>query len=141
MNVLPLGGCGCKKIAQRGTILGCWFLPVFLNWVPSFTESFLVSVPILRDDGRNPFGMRQRQSKSNRCAVIKDIDRVTIEANSVCEAVDNLGQVLESVNKGFVVGGVGKTEAQKIWRYYAVAIRERRNEIPEHVRRRWEAMK
>jgi hypothetical protein len=92
------------------------------------TQTFLIGVPVLRDDRADPLGMRQCEPKPDRSSVIEDVDRVSINTDGLCESVDDLGQILKAVAEFFAVGRVGKAEARN-GRHQRVAVSQGWNEI------------
>src|SRR5262249_14439171 len=74
VRVLPLGRRRLEEFTQGRAIFCAWFFPILLDGVPTFAQPFCVSVAVLRDDGRDSFGMRQGKPQSDRCAVVENVD-------------------------------------------------------------------
>src|SRR5215472_8996102 len=129
MDVLPFGGFRVQVFAQGCTVLRGWLLPVFLDRIPTLAQTFFISVAVLRNDGSDPLGMRQGEPKTDRSSIIEDVDRVSIDADGLCEPVDDLGQILKAVAEPFAVRGVGEAKPRKIGRYEMVAVSQSWNEI------------
>src|SRR5215472_5405333 len=134
MDVLPFGGFWLQEFAQGSAVLRSWLLPVFLDRIPALAQTFFISVAVLRNDGSYPLGMRQREPKADRSSIIEDIDRVSIDADGLCEPVDDLGQILKAVAEHFAVRRVGKAKTWKIGCHQVVAVSQGCNEIAKHVR-------
>ena len=84
--------------------------------------------------------MRQSQPKPHGRAVVEDVNRVAFETDSLCEGVDDLGQVLKRVAEPFAVRCIREAESREVGRNHVIAVRQGRNEGAEHVRRRREAV-
>ena len=106
----------------------------------SLGSGLLIGVAVLRDDGRDPLGMRQRQAEPHGRAVIEDVNRVAFEADSLCEGVDDLGQVLKRVAEPLAVGCIREAESREVGCDHMVTLGQGRNEVTEHVRRCREAV-
>src|SRR4029079_3367769 len=57
LRVLPFAGVWRQERSQRVPMLSRRMRPVPLNRIPVRAETFLVRIPILSHDGRNPIGM------------------------------------------------------------------------------------
>src|SRR2546425_7630785 len=90
----------------------------------SLGSGLLIGVAVLRDDGRDPLGMRQRQAEPHGRAVIEDVNRVAFEADSLCEAVDDSGQVLKRIAEPFAVRRLRESEARQVGCDHTVAVRQ-----------------
>src|SRR5215467_16008188 len=140
MEVLPLGGFRLEELAHGFAVLRGWLLPVLLDRIPTLAQTFFISVAVLRNDGSDPLGMRQREPKPDRSSIVEDVDRVSINTDGLCEPVGDLGQVLKAVAERFAIRGVRKAKARKVGRHQMVAVSQGWNEIAKHVRRRRKAV-
>ena len=50
--------------------------PVGLDRIPELLESLLIGVAVLHDKRRDALGMPERQTKTDRCAIILHVQRV-----------------------------------------------------------------
>ncbi len=87
MHVLELRRLGLEEVAQRGSVCFRRLFPIFLDGVPALAQAFFIGIAILRNDGLDPLGMGERQTKSDRRTVIEDIDGVALEPDSLSETV------------------------------------------------------
>jgi len=66
----------------------------------SHTETLLVGVPVLRNDGGNALRMTDGESEACWCTVVKDVYRKLTEAYDLGEA--HVGNVVERVSEVFL---------------------------------------
>ena len=109
--------------------------PIGLDRIPERLEPFLIGVAVLHDEGGDALGMLEREPVADRRAVIHEIDRIVLDAELRQQAVDDVGVVAERVGERLVIGRGALAEARIVRRDDMVAIRERRDQIAEHVRR------
>ena len=109
--------------------------PIGLDRIPERLEPFLVGVAVLDDQRRDAIGMLERQPVADRRAVIHDVHRIAVDAELRQKTVDDVGVMGERVGERLVVGRGAFAEAWIVGRDDVVAIRERRDQIAEHVRR------
>src|SRR5678815_5009779 len=131
MDILPLRCFWLEEFPQRISIRNIRLFPVFLNWIPSLAQAFLIRVAVLRDDGGDSLRVGQREAESNRGAVVEDIDCVPVKAELLSEAVDHRSQILECVAKLLRLGRIGKSKARKVRGHYVKAIPQNRNQVAE----------
>ena len=75
-----------------------------------------------------------------RRAIVEDIDCKALQADHLCEAVDDGGDVIECVFEFAPRWHVRPAEAGQVGRDDVEAIGQKRDQIPEHVARAWDAM-
>src|SRR5215470_15165385 len=83
VQVLPRGGLGLEKVAERRPVLGRGLLPVALDRVPALAEPLLIRVAVLRDDRGDPLRMTRRETEPNRRAIVEDVDAAEIVIEAV----------------------------------------------------------
>src|SRR5262249_26240472 len=123
-----------EEFAQRVAILGRRLPPISLDRVPALTKALLISVAVLRNDRSDLLRMRQRQAETYRGAVIEHIQGITLQVERLCEAVDDLRQVLECVQESLPARRVRKAKARKIGCDRMKPVGQQGNEIAKHVR-------
>ena len=79
--------------------------------------------------------------QAGRRAIVEDVDRKALQADHFGEAVDDAGDVVEGVGEVAPRRHVGLAEARQVGRHDVEAIRQLRDQIPEHVARARETMK
>src|SRR5689334_3216252 len=84
--------------------------------------------------------MPQGEPVANWGSIIHDVERKFIQPDHGCKLVDHIGEVLERVLEALVIRHAALAEPGIIGRDQMELIRETRNQIPEHVRRGWEAV-
>jgi hypothetical protein len=77
--------------------------------------------------------MLQRDAKTRRRAIVKDVDCEVLEADHLGEAINNVGDVIERVGECVARRHVGLSEAGQIGSYDPKAIGEKRDNIPKHM--------
>jgi hypothetical protein len=75
----------------------------------------------------------RRQPETCRRAVIEHIDRKAIEADDFREPVDDPRDMVECVSKRAAIRHIGLTKPGKIGRDEVKPIREKRDEVAEHM--------
>src|SRR5215469_4491913 len=90
MDVLPLGRFRLQKIAQGRAVRLARLLPVSLDRVPTFAQTLLIRIAVLRDDSRDTLRVSQGEPEPHGRSVIEHINRVALEANRLNKAVDDL---------------------------------------------------
>jgi hypothetical protein len=84
--------------------------------------------------------MLQRDAKTGRRAIVKDVDCEVLEPDHLGEAINHLGDVIERVGECVPRRHVGLAEAGQIGSHDAKAIGEKRDDVPKHVTRTREAV-
>src|SRR5260370_893291 len=84
------GGAGCHGGGPP---------PIGLPRLPSCAEALLVGVAVLRDNRANAFRMLQGQPQAYGRAIVEDIECIAGEPVRVDEAVDHLGEMVETIVK------------------------------------------
>src|SRR5580765_2445214 len=69
---------------------------------PERPQAFVVRYRVLDDQGLNALGMRERQSKADRPAVVLEIQHIAFKAKSLDESIRHLRRVVEG--KGEALG-------------------------------------
>ena len=109
--------------------------PVGLDRIPELAESLLIRVAVLYDQCRDALRMPERQTVTDRCAVVLHVQRVAIDTELIQETVHQLGEAGEAVLELVTVRRGAVTERWIVGRDHPVAVSERRNQVAEHVRR------
>lgn len=78
--------------------------------------------------------MLEGQPIANRRTVIHHVHRVTVRPQLGEQAVDEIGVVRERVGERPVIGRIAAAETRIIGCDDAVAVREERDQVAEHVR-------
>src|SRR5262249_4797775 len=97
MRVLPLGRFGLEELTQCRTVCFVWRFPVLLNWVPAFTQSFLVGIAVLRNDCGDPVRVLQCKTETYGSSVVENVQCKVAEANLLDESANGLCQLLKGV--------------------------------------------
>src|SRR5262245_52393249 len=98
MRVLPTGALEVQQGVTEGfTILRCRLRPIAPNRIPCITETFLIRVSILRDDRRDSLRVANCKPKAHGCPVVKNIKRVTHQADRLSIGFDNLREVVKGI--------------------------------------------
>ena len=79
--------------------------------------------------------MPERQTVTDRCAVVLHIQRVALDTELIQQAVHQLGEAREAVRELVTVRRAAMTERRIVGRDHLVAMSEHRNQVAEHVRR------
>src|SRR5262249_1997752 len=95
--------------------------------------SFDVRIAVLRNDRSDTLRMLQRDPQADGSPVIKDIDREAFQSDHVGEAINRARQIIKGVFEILARKQVGTPEAGQIWRYKMKPIREKRDQIAEHM--------
>src|SRR5215813_11675925 len=133
VRVLPVGRLGREEDAERLSVRLRRILPVGPNRRPAVTETLLVGVAVLRNDGGYPLRMADGEPETCWRAVVEDVHRKLIEAYDLGEAVDHAGNVLECVSEFFSRRHVGLAEPRKVRRDHKKFVGEQRDQITKHV--------
>src|SRR5262245_46750644 len=139
MRVLPHRRLRREEGAERLSVGLRRVLPVGSDRSPAITETLLVGVAVLRNDGGNPLRMTDGEPEACWRTVVKDVHRKLIEAYDLGEAVDHAGNVVERVSEVFSRWHVGLTETRKVRRDHKKSVGEQRDQITKHVARAREA--
>ena len=78
--------------------------------------------------------MLGRQAKAYGCAVVHQVEAVAIDAELIDERLDERGQVVEAIVEFIQRRLLAVAEARVIRGHYVVFVRQRRDQIAEHVR-------
>lgn len=140
-QVLPLGGIERKKAAQRVSVLLRAICPECFDRIPESPESLIVPISILDDQRLNPIRAPHCNSVPDGGAVVHQVKTVCRYVELVDQSLDDLGKVIEGVFEVLDGRHVALPETGIIGRYHVLLVRERRNEFPEHVRRRRKTVK
>jgi hypothetical protein len=97
-------------------------------------EAFGVRVSVLRDDRGDPIGVAQRQSPTDRCAVVLHVHGVPLDAELGEQAGSDAGQGVEGVVELVHRRHGAVAEADVVGGDDPVPVGQRRDEVPEHVR-------
>lgn len=84
--------------------------------------------------------MLERDAKTRRSAVIKNIDRERLQSDDFGEAIYDSCNVVECVGERFARWHIGLTETDEVRRNDMEAVCKQWNEIAEHVAGGWEAV-
>src|SRR5438105_2553845 len=112
VGVLPTRGISLEEGSQGSAIVRRWHLPVALDGIPALAEALQVGVAVLGDQRGHALGVRQGQAEADRCAVVKDVQSVAIQANRLDEALDDVCQVVKGIGEFLARGRVRKSEAR-----------------------------
>src|SRR5262249_20400613 len=140
VRVLPVGRLGREEGAERHSVRLRRILPVGPNRSPAVTETLLVGVAVLRNDGGYPLRMADGEPETCWRAVVEDVHRKLIEAYDLGEAVDHAGNVVECVSEFFSRRHVGLAEPRKVRRDHKESVCEQRDQVTKHVACGWEAV-
>ena len=135
VDILELRRFRRDEEGERGAMRFGSVGPISLDRVPESLEPFLIGVAVLHDQCGHPIGMLERQPVSDRRAVIHEVDCVGADAKLRQKTVDDVGVMGERVGERLVVGRGAFAKSWIVGRNDVVAIRERRDQIAEHVRR------
>src|SRR5262245_34774823 len=135
VGVLPDRCLGRKKGAEGCAVCFGRVLPVCADRSPAVTETLLVGVAVLRNDGCYPLRMANGEPEACWRAVVEDVHRKLIEAYDFGEALDHAGNVVECVSEFFSRRHVGLPEPRKVRRNHKKSVGEQRDQITEHVAR------
>ena len=109
--------------------------PIGLDRIPERLEPLLIGVAVLHDEGGDAVGMLERKPIADWRAVIHEIDRIVLDAELRQQAVDDVGIMAERVGESLVIRRGALAEAGIVWRDDMEAIRERRDQVAEHMGR------
>src|SRR5262249_36745886 len=96
-------------------------------------EALLICVAILGYDRRDSPRMCESHAKTYWCAVIKNVERVTQQADFRSKPSDHTGEIIKRVFELRAVRCIRKPEARQIRRDHMIAVGEPGNEVPKHV--------
>ena len=108
LQVLKLRRTGLEKSAKIVSVFIGWILPVGLDGIPAITQPFLVGIAILGDQPGQTLRAGDSQTKTDRRAVVKNVERIAGQVQRVCKALDDFCQVVEGVAKRFCWRSVGE---------------------------------
>src|SRR6266540_1896773 len=108
--------------------------------VPAVAQPLFIGVAILRDNRGDAVRMFCGDPEAYRRAIVEDIDCEALQADYFSEAVDDGGDVIECVLEFAPRRHVRLAEARQVGRDDVETIGQKRDQIPEHVARAWEAM-
>jgi len=100
----------------------------------------LVGDGVLDDHGAHPLGMGERQTEPDRAAVVLQVETVSRDPLLLQESVDDLGEVIERVVKRARRRRVAPPEPGIIRRDEIEPVRQARDQVAEHHRRRGESV-
>jgi hypothetical protein len=103
MRVLPDGRLGLEECAQGLAVGGRGILPIGPDRGPTLTQPLLIGIAVLGDDRGDPVGVLHREPEAGRCAVVKDIDSITVEPDDFGEPIDDTSKIIEGVRKLAVI--------------------------------------
>src|SRR5271166_4136150 len=133
-DVLPAGGLQGEELPYRG--LGPGGRPglVVPHGLPeALNEASVVAVAVLADDRRDGGRVGKREPPPDGGTVVLHVHRIRVDSLVTQQASRQRGERVEGVVELFDGGRVRKPETQMIRRYHVVAVRQRRNQLPEHV--------
>jgi len=119
-----------EKGAQVVAVFRGGLLPIRADGIPSLAQTFRIGIAVLRDQRDHPFRTRRGKAVTDGRAVIKNVESVAREIESVGEAGDYLGEVIEGIAKGFGLGRIGEAEAWQVGSDDAVLVRKPIDEAP-----------
>src|SRR5262245_56724358 len=140
MRVLPAGRLRREEGAQRLSVRLRRVLPVGPDRGPAVTETLLVGVAVLGNDGGYPLRVADSEPEARWCAVVKDVHRKPVEADDLGKSVDHVGDVVERVFEFFPRRHVGLTEPGKVRGDHMKSVGEQRDQVAKHVARTREAV-
>nr|GEU28643.1 serine racemase [Tanacetum cinerariifolium] len=141
LQVLPLGGGQFHQGLEPGGIGRALVGPVGLDRFPErIVEPLVVGIAVLDHDGSDALGMGGGQAVADGRAVILHVQRVTVDAQRGREPVDGVRQVVEAVGVAVHRRHIALAVAGVVGRDHVVAVRQQRDQVAEHLRRRGEAV-
>jgi hypothetical protein len=138
--ILPVGCLWCEERAERFPVCLRGVLPIGPDGTPAITEALLVGVTVLRYDGGDPFRVADGEPETSRCAIIKHIHRKPVESDDLGKSIDHGGDIVERVSEFFLRRHIGLAESRKVRCGNMKPVREKRDQIAEHVARAWESV-
>lgn len=81
VDILPYGRFWCEKLAESGPVFCIRLFPVFLDRVPSFTQTGLIGIAILRNDRGDLVRVSEGEPETYGCAIVEDVNREPVEAD------------------------------------------------------------
>src|SRR5262245_39049393 len=141
VGVLPPRRLGAQEGPERLPVSLRWQFPIGSNGVPAVAQPLLIGVTVLRDDRSDALRVALREPEADRRAVVEHIDREAIESDDLGEAVDDNGDVVESVSEIISRWHGRLAETRQIGRDDVETIGQEGDEAPEHVARAGKAVK
>src|SRR6266511_3020809 len=140
MGILPTRRLGSEEGAKSVAVGLRRLLPIGADRVPAVAQPLFIGVAILRDNRGVAVRMFGGGPEAYRRAIVEDIDCEALQADYFSEAVDDGGDVIECVLEFAPRRHVRLAEARQVGRDDVETIGQKRDQIPEHVARAWEAM-
>src|SRR6516225_5698655 len=106
VRVLELRCTSLQEGAQIIAVLLSRILPVRANRIPALAQTFLIRIAVLRDQRGDTLGPRHCQAEAHRRAVVEDIDRIAIQADSIRERLNDFGKMVKRVTETLCIGGI-----------------------------------
>jgi hypothetical protein len=135
VGVLEFCGLGSDQDVQSLAVGLRMVGPIGLDRVPELFQPFLIGVAVLHDESGDAFGMLEGQSPAHRCPVIHHVHREARDADLIEEAVDELSEAIEGIGELRTVRHVALAVAGIVRSDHMIAVRERGDQVAEHVRR------
>jgi hypothetical protein len=107
--------------------------PILLDWTPELFQPFVIGVAVLHDQAGDAFRVFQCQPPTHGRAVIHHIHRVAGDTELIEQTADEFAETVERVFERRAVRHVALTIAGVIGGNHAIAVRQRRDQVPEHV--------
>ena len=85
--------------------------------------------------------MRHGEAKPRGGAIVKDIQRIALQAQRLSKLPDRLRQCVEAVHIFALVWNFREPKSREVWGDYSITIRQPRNELSVLKRRRGKSMK
>ena len=120
-------------ILMRQIVRRHGFLPRTIHVDRGPEKAFFVSIAILADDGGDLLRVGHRQAPADRCAVVEHVDRIAIQALFDREGIDDGSHFVERVVECDALFDRRLPEARQVGGDHAVALRQDRDQVPEHV--------
>src|ERR1700730_10226367 len=110
-----------------------WIHPIGFNRIPKLLQTLFVRVPVLDNEGFDPFGMFQRDAVSHGRAVIHDVHRIVISTQIGKKTVHEICKMGEGISERSVIWGSALAKSGMVRRDDVVALGKSWNQVPEHV--------
>lgn len=115
MGVGPTGGLERQCVAQRFAVRSGRFAPVGLERTPHGAESFFVGIAVLRHDRTHALGVREREPKADRRAVVEDVQRVALQSQGLDERRHvPVARALDAIGDHWSLSGSAGLRAVKV---------------------------
>src|ERR1700757_117927 len=116
MLVLPLRSLQTDKPAKRLPVGWGRLLPIFLDRVPSVAQALHITVSVLGDDRRNPFGVGYGQTETGGRAIIEHVGDISLQIQCLHKSVNRHSQIVEGVSVLPLGWHLGKSKTRQIRR-------------------------